>query len=94
MDIDKRRDKICIFGNGAGAYSARVLAGMLHKVRAAVDALYSKLTCSLGRIVDLESECTARLRMGGLPRRRQQEESAGCHFGVLNLSRKLFFDHP
>lgn len=38
-DPDKRGDKICIFGFSRGAYTARALAGMVHKV---VNLLYLK----------------------------------------------------
>lgn len=31
--LDKEGDKICIFGFSRGAYTARALAGMIHKVR-------------------------------------------------------------
>ena len=50
-NLDQEGDKICLFGFSRGAYTARALAGMVHKVRA-----YRRVTVrlcssySLGRL--------------------------------------------
>lgn len=51
LSPDRTNDKICIFGFSRGAYTARALAGMIHKV-ISVDKLGSDfaLTSPSGRL--------------------------------------------
>ena len=50
LSPDRADDKICIFGFSRGAYTARALAGMIHKVDNDTDPLSSDFVLTLSQV--------------------------------------------
>lgn len=75
-------DRICMFGFGRGAYTARALAGMIFKVSSPYLALVSSLKVREGRASFVRGRETAFIRLEALQGQQQIGASAGCEVQV------------
>ena len=64
IPLDHAEDKICIFGFSRGAYTARALAGMIHKVCTCLHHIWASITWLVtGGLAPCGQLPTSRLRI-------------------------------
>ncbi len=71
-------DRICMFGFGRGAYTARALAGMIYKVSSPYLTPVSSLKVREGRASFVRGRETAFVRFEALQGQQQVGTGAGC----------------